>query len=367
MADVTPVQVPRESVSDDTCLVTAIVATNGSETKKGSVIAILETSKAAFDVESPADGFIFWNCKEGDRVPVGEAMCVISVSSDRPHAAASPAPVERARPESEAKGTEPSGTRFSQPALELLRRHGLSPDLFVGRAMVTRADVEVEINASAACSPQLDRTQAPEGPRVVLLGGGGHAKMCIDILRQMSGFEIIGILDAKYPCEPVLGVPFIADDSDEDLARLRKQAPFAVNAVGAVRNHADRQGHYARLKKAGFFIPNLIHPKAIVEPSVVLGEGNQIMAGAVVGSAARIGNNSIVNSGAVVSHDCSIGDNVHLAPGAILAGGVRVGSGTLVGMGVTVYLGVRIGQGVTINNGLDVHADVHDHAVVKRD
>src|SRR6476620_7265320 len=148
MADVTPVLVPRECVSDDTCLVTAIVAINGCETKKGSVIAVLETSKAAFDVESPADGFIFWNCKEGDRLPVGEAMCVISVSSDRPHAAASPAPVERARPESEAKGTEPSGTRFSQPALELLRRHGLSPDLFVGRAMVTRADVEAEINAS---------------------------------------------------------------------------------------------------------------------------------------------------------------------------------------------------------------------------
>ena len=97
MADATPVLVPKESVSDDTCLVSAIVATNGSETKKGSVIAVLETSKAAFDVESPADGFIFWNCEEGDRVPVGEAMCVISVSSDRPHAAASPAPVERAR------------------------------------------------------------------------------------------------------------------------------------------------------------------------------------------------------------------------------------------------------------------------------
>jgi sugar O-acyltransferase (sialic acid O-acetyltransferase NeuD family) len=271
--------------------------------------------------------------------------------------------VERARPESEAKGTEPSGTRLFPAALELLRRHGLSPDLFVGRAMVTRADVEAEIDASAARSPQIDRTQAPEGPRVVLLGGGGHAKMCIDILRQMSGLEIIGILDAKHPCEPVLGVPFIAGDSDEDLARLRKQAPFAVNAVGAVRSHADRQGHYARLKKAGFSISKLIHPKAIVEPSVMLGEGNQIMAGAVVGS----GNNSIVNSGAVLSHDCSIGDNAHLAPGAILAGGVRVGSGTLVGVGVTVYLGVRIGQGVTINNGLDVHADVHDHAVVKRD
>lgn len=366
MAEPIPVFVPKESVSDDTCLVTEIVVPEGKPTKMGDVIAVLETSKASFDVESPANGFVFWNCTVGDRVAVGDAMAIISATETRPSNAPLPARKEPDRATSAAEGTERSGTRFSQPALELIRRHGLSPDRFLGRAMVTRADVEAELAASNPSAPEREAPTTSGSSRIVILGGGGHAKMCIDILRQMAGFEIVGILDAKFPSEPVLGVPFIAGDSDDDLARARRETPYAVNAVGAVRSHADRQTFYSRLKNAGFLLPNLIHPKAIVEPSALLGEGNQIMAGAVVGSAARIGNNSIINSGAVVSHDCSIGDNVHVAPGAILAGGVRIGHGSLIGMGVTVYLGVRIGHGVTVNNGISVNGDVDDHAILKR-
>jgi UDP-3-O-[3-hydroxymyristoyl] glucosamine N-acyltransferase len=103
----------------------------------------------------------------------------------------------------------------------------------------------------------------------------------------------------------------------------------------------------------------------MIEPSVAMGVGNQIFAGAVVGSAAKLGDGTIINSGTIVSHDCLIGSHTHFSPGAILAGGVEVGENTLVGMGVTVYLGVRIGSNVVISNGSHIMKDVPDGSVIR--
>ena len=191
--------------------------------------------------------------------------------------------------------------------------------------------------------------------------------MCIDILRAAGGWHIVGILDSqRAPGSTVLGVPVLGVDSDDAFRHMAAcGVGFAACGIGLVERHHERHRLYQRLKTSGFELPNLVHPHATVEPSAVMGEGNQIMAQAVLGSDARIGNGCIVNAGAIVSHDCRLGDHVHIAPGAILAGGVQVGSNTLIGMGVTIYLRARIGSEVVIVNGVDVHADVKDREIVR--
>lgn len=205
-------------------------------------------------------------------------------------------------------------------------------------------------------APRAQGTTA--GDSVIIVGGGGHARMCIDLIRQQQVFQIAGIVDdGMDEGAEVLGVPVIGPLDLLEVMRAEGIA-LAVNGIGAATNHPFRAEVFDRIKAAGFALPNLVHPKAAVEPSAVLGEGNQIMAGAVVGSCVSIGDNCIVNSGAVISHDSVLADNVHIAPGAILAGGVTVCEDTLVGMGVTVFLGVTIGSRVVIMNGQDVFSDV---------
>ena len=80
----------------------------------------------------------------------------------------------------------------------------------------------------------------------------------------------------------------------------------------------------------------LIHPSAVVAPSVEVGTGTVIMAGAVIQAGTRIGKHCIINTGATVDHDCVIGDYAHIAPGAHLCGHVEVGEGALVGVGVGI-------------------------------
>jgi sugar O-acyltransferase (sialic acid O-acetyltransferase NeuD family) len=219
----------------------------------------------------------------------------------------------------------------------------------------------------AAASPA-EAPRVADAVQIVLLGGGRHAKVCVDLLRQLPGYRIVGILDSLQPIgAEVLGVPVLGRDSEENLRRLREEGVrCAVNAVGGGPRPEVRGEVFRRLKTAGFLVPNLIHPRAAVEPSAVMGEGNQILANAIVGSAVRIGDDCLVNCGANVSHDCVLEDHVHLAPGAILAGGVHVGGAALIGMAATIFMDVHIGRGARINNGTAVFADVPDGAIVKR-
>ena len=54
----------------------------------------------------------------------------------------------------------------------------------------------------------------------------------------------------------------------------------------------------------GYHFPQLIHPDAIIEESVKIGYGSQIMAGAVVQIDCEIGINCVVNTNAGIDHDC---------------------------------------------------------------
>jgi sugar O-acyltransferase (sialic acid O-acetyltransferase NeuD family) len=352
---------------------------SGARVQEGQVLFEFETSKATMEFESPGDGYFHTWLEKGQELAVGEAVGVISDQEVVPEEAlASLKRPPEAKPEPVVEIAAGSATRFSKPAQALIDEHGLSPDLFAGLQLVRREDVERVLQTgtqrAAGAAQQKERAAGaahpvqPAGARplgLIIFGGGGHAKMCIDVLRRMGTFEIVGILDSKLEIgSTVLGVPVIGRDTE--LPRLFDEGVrLAVNGVGAASSHKTRSAIFDRLKEAGFVVPNLVHPSAVVEASARLGEGNQVMAGAVLGSDATVANNCILNSNCVVSHDCELQDNVHVAPGAILGGHVKVGRDTLIGMGATVYLNVRIHDGVTISNSVPVFADVPSDTLLR--
>jgi acetyltransferase-like isoleucine patch superfamily enzyme len=95
-----------------------------------------------------------------------------------------------------------------------------------------------------------------------------------------------------------------------------------------------------------------------------LGDGAQIMAGAILQTGVRVGRNVIVNTRAVIDHDSCLADHVHVATGAILAGGVKVGEASHIGAGATVIQEITIGRAVLVAAGAVVVSDVADDASV---
>jgi len=192
---------------------------------------------------------------------------------------------------------------------------------------------------------------------VIILGGGGHAKVLIEAIRLRS-MTILGIIDAdpaKIGTE-VSGVRIIGNDSV--ISRYGPETLHLVNGIGSVHLPKTRTDVFKKFKAKGFTFATVIHPSAVVASDVVIGEGVQIMAGAVIQPGSRIGMNTIVNTRASVDHDCLIKDHVHIAPGVTLSGEVKVENGVHIGTGATIIQGVAIGKNSVIGAGSVVTGNI---------
>ena len=198
---------------------------------------------------------------------------------------------------------------------------------------------------------------------VLVIGAGGHAKVVIEALRRMNE-QIIGTTDAdpaKHGSE-CQGVPVLGGD---EVAHGHGLAGVLLaNGIGPGRSPEGRRAAYRRFKDSGYEFLTVIHPSATIAAGAELGEGAQVMAGAVIQPAARIGINAIINTGATVDHDCAVASHAHVAPGATLCGAVTVADGAFIGAGATVIQGIRIGADATIGAGAVVIGDVAPGAAV---
>ena len=194
---------------------------------------------------------------------------------------------------------------------------------------------------------------------VIVIGAGGHARVLLDVLAR-CGVMVAGLTDADASKHGKLLSGFRILGADGVLEKHPPGSTILVNAMGSTESMTTRQAVFERLKAAGYGFLTLAHPSALIAPDVVLGEGVQVMAGAIVQPGARIGANSIVNTGAQVDHDCIIGAHVHLSPGATLSGTVTVGDGSHIGTGATIVQGLRVGRGCLVAAGAVVTRGVAD-------
>lgn len=206
----------------------------------------------------------------------------------------------------------------------------------------------------------------PDTAALILLGAGGHARV-LQALVQALGQRFIGVVDpvlARQGPAAWRGLAVLGDDA----ALLTRDPGEAglVNGIGPVPHQRGRQAVHERMRAAGFHFPSLVHPHAWVAPDVVLADGVQVMAGAVVQPACRLGSGSTLNTGSRVDHDCEIGAHAHIAPGAVLCGGVRVHEGAFVGAGAVVLPGLSVGAGAIVAAGSTLTRDLAAGAVHHR-
>lgn len=182
---------------------------------------------------------------------------------------------------------------------------------------------------------------------IIMLGNGGHASVLTEILLSQNR-KVIGFT-APQKEENVFGISYIG--TDEEIFRFNPNEIQLVLGIGSVKVSNIRRNlfHLFTHKQYGFL--NVIHPSAILSPSVRLGQGVQIMAGAIVQTNTRIDDNTIVNTGTKVDHDCYIGAHVHLAPGVTISGYVKIGVGSHLGTGTTIIQEVEIGKDCLIGAG----------------
>jgi sugar O-acyltransferase (sialic acid O-acetyltransferase NeuD family) len=196
-------------------------------------------------------------------------------------------------------------------------------------------------------------------PCLILIGDGGHARSCIDVIEQHGQYEIAGLVglpEQKHSQQ--LGYNVIA--SDDALNELAESYQYALITIGQIKTSEHRLRLYQHAVLCGFHMPTIIAPTAHVSRHASIGAGSIVMHGAIVNAGAKVGNNCIINSRALLEHDTTVEDNCHISTGAVLNGGVSVGGGSFIGSGCVVKEGVSIGKGCLVGMGLTVRNNLAD-------
>lgn len=194
---------------------------------------------------------------------------------------------------------------------------------------------------------------------LIVIGAGGHAHACIDVIEQLGTYNIVGLVGMPEEMNAaLLGYPVIGTDSD--LPKFARDCQYAIIAVGHIHSPAPRIRLYQRAIELGFQLPTIVAPDAYVSRHAAVGAGTIVMHGAIINAGARIGNNCIINSRALIEHDATVADHCHISTGAILNGAARIGRGSFVGSGSVIKEGVSIGSDCIVGMGLAVRHDQAD-------
>jgi sugar O-acyltransferase (sialic acid O-acetyltransferase NeuD family) len=197
---------------------------------------------------------------------------------------------------------------------------------------------------------------------IVVVGGGGHARVVISILRKLKYHCILGYTDLEDH-GAVLGVPYLGSDRELAVQTVGPKKLNAVLALGQIGLGKPRHELWTRLHSLALSFPLIVSPDAIVNEGVSGGEGAVVMDGAVINTGATIGCGAIVNTNSTVEHDVLLEDWVHVAPGATISGGVTVGRYSMIGAGATVIEGIKITAGCMVGAGATVVYDLTEPGV----
>jgi sugar O-acyltransferase (sialic acid O-acetyltransferase NeuD family) len=200
-----------------------------------------------------------------------------------------------------------------------------------------------------SCRPN-DAVMTP----IVLIGGGGHAKVVSAVLGKLRQYQIVGYTAlVAGPVPPDFSL-YLGDDNVLADLVASGRVVGAVIGIGIVDVGASRSALCERLLALGLALPSIVSPMSVINTDVVIGDGTVVMDGVVVNPGARIGECSIINTNATVEHDCTVGACSHIGPGVVLCGGVSVGARSIIGAGACVLPGVRIGERCLVGAGATV-------------
>ena len=186
-------------------------------------------------------------------------------------------------------------------------------------------------------------------PEIILVGGGGHCKACIDVIEQEGRFAIKGIIDIPEKIgQTILGYPII--DSDKNLETIVIKYKNFLITVGFIKSPELRIELFNKINSLGGKFPVVVSPKAYVSKHTIVEKGTIIMHGAIINAAVKIGSNCIINNLSLVEHDAIIGDNAHISTGARINGNSKVGDNCFVGSGSIINQEVTISDEIVIGS-----------------
>ena len=184
--------------------------------------------------------------------------------------------------------------------------------------------------------------------KIIIIGSGGHSKVCLETILSTNKYKFIGFIDKKMK-KKILSYKIIGND--ESLYSLRKKVRYACIGIGQIKNVNTRKKKFNLLKKLKFILPKIISAHAIVSKFSKIGEGTIVMHGAIIHPGAKIGKNCIINTNSVIEHDAEVKDNCHISTKAIINGSSIIGENSFIGSGSIIVNNISVKKNSFIKAG----------------
>jgi sugar O-acyltransferase (sialic acid O-acetyltransferase NeuD family) len=366
-----PVRLPQTNPNDTRATIIGWPQADGSKVSEGQPVCSVETTKASFDVDAPKSGYLRFIAEVGSEVMVGEIIAYITETADQEF----PTSDVSLEPESDAND---STRKPTLKAKLLAEKHSISLDDIPGSGQISVADVQLVI--SSKLGPSRDSLPAEfeesmispsaalrsSKSRLLILGGGNGAIQILDVLAtQGIDMEAVGILDDRQELHGtnILGVPVIG--SLDSLESKWNEGDFDSVITSITSNIRVRRELFERAQKNNIPFENVVDPAVKIGIGAMLGQGNLIMAGCILGPFSEIGDNNFFSTVTVVSHHCKFGSHITTGPGVYFSGGVNVGDEVKFGTSIGVEPNLTIGDRAIIASGLAVTSNIDDDKILR--
>jgi sugar O-acyltransferase (sialic acid O-acetyltransferase NeuD family) len=178
-------------------------------------------------------------------------------------------------------------------------------------------------------------------PKILIIGAGGHAQSCLDIIEENNEYSIAGLIDEPDKLgSSVCGYPIIGSNSD--LSSLVSVIKYAFIGVGQIRSPEKRLELFELLKNIGYTLPTIFAKNSYVSKHASIGESCVVMRGAIINAGVRIGSNSIINNKALLDHGVQVGSHCHISTNSTLNGDVSIGDRVFIGSSSVIREGINI-------------------------
>lgn len=177
---------------------------------------------------------------------------------------------------------------------------------------------------------------------LVLLGNGGHAKSCFEIVSSLSQFATIKIATVVENTRRL---------TKEQWRELTKKHSGFILGIGQIHSAKNRIDAVSAVRDAGGRFVTLVSPYARVSPHSLIMTGCVVMPNVCINAGVVVGQYCIINTGAIIEHDSSIGCYCHISTGAVVNGDCRVGRNSFLGSNAVLLNQISVCSNTTVGAG----------------
>lgn len=201
--------------------------------------------------------------------------------------------------------------------------------------------------------------------KTFIFGIGALGKLLFYHLQSEGHAPVAFVVDDAYcDCERYCDRPVVPYSRALDIFPAADYAAYV--AIGYSGMNIVRQDVSRRLLRAGYSLPNYIHPSVIaaIDLSRDMGVGNLIFLQTNLDAYTQIGDGNIFYPDTMIGHDVKLGSYNFFSGRSSLAGDLIVGDRCFFGLNCTVKNGVRIADRCLIGAAAYVARDLESGSVL---